>query len=689
MRNKAILILICFLFCSSAYGAYFDHYVQPDSNDSGATDGANARDGNTSTYAELGVLNNVVFYAPTGRGDANTVMVYCAMFNGVSEENADVNIEVYYNGSYKSVNDGAVTMNTWMAFATALPDNLESIRITNNGTYVLRIKQVQIGVEWVQLDADALSMFDFNEVWTGDAFAVDGLSATCAFSDTGNEGVDNSLDFVQFIDGNGVGQTIVDLFGDVNAALVLCESGDVIGVEKDGTTIIATVTTGADPCMITFSADQTAVNSIGICPNSPNDVNLYQFFIRGRPLSSNTTYYTLTYTAGANGSITGTSPQTVESDGNGTAVTAVGNSCYRFLNWSDACDANPRQDTGVTADITVVANFEQWPLYDVVYTADAHGWINSIDNSSYSQQVLCGNNAIAVTAIAMSGYRFSAWSDACDANPRQDINVTGQIEVTANFIPSVWSLWLSVASIAGTITSPPTGAGHYYYDNNEIVEINTVANGGYTFSNWTGSSVAAGKVADANSANTTILMDADYTLHANFTPNPNDWTLTVNDDGNGTATGSGTYTDGNLAPIVATPAEDYYFTVWSGDINSISDINAASTTILMDANYTITANFSTCTAYLARYNSIDGVSYLVDDFNDIPCGTTLEFDATNPDTTFIGWLSTGGASIDDATQSNINVTVTGDGTITAVFISDFYDRLDRLDRMTRQGRLPR
>ncbi|MEI7957298.1 MAG: hypothetical protein WCJ66_19210, partial [Verrucomicrobiota bacterium] len=67
--------------------------------------------------------------------------------------------------------------------------------------------------------------------------------------------------------------------------------------------------------------------------------------------------YTLTYTAGTNGSITGTSPQTVASGGSGTAVTAVPNANYHFVNWSDSSTTNPRTDSSVTADVSVTANF--------------------------------------------------------------------------------------------------------------------------------------------------------------------------------------------------------------------------------------------------------------------------------------------------------------------------------------------
>jgi hypothetical protein len=67
--------------------------------------------------------------------------------------------------------------------------------------------------------------------------------------------------------------------------------------------------------------------------------------------------YNITYTAGANGSLTGTNPQTVNYGLNGSAVTAVADFGYHFVNWSDNSVANPRIDTNVKGNISVTANF--------------------------------------------------------------------------------------------------------------------------------------------------------------------------------------------------------------------------------------------------------------------------------------------------------------------------------------------
>ena len=58
--------------------------------------------------------------------------------------------------------------------------------------------------------------------------------------------------------------------------------------------------------------------------------------------------YTLTYTAGANGTISGTSPQTVNSGDSGSAILAVPNAGYSFAQWSDGVTTNPRIDSNVT-----------------------------------------------------------------------------------------------------------------------------------------------------------------------------------------------------------------------------------------------------------------------------------------------------------------------------------------------------
>ena len=46
-----------------------------------------------------------------------------------------------------------------------------------------------------------------------------------------------------------------------------------------------------------------------------------------------------------------------------------------------------------------------------------------------------------------------------------------------------------------------------------------------------------------------------------------------------------------MVNLVVTPARGYKFAKWSGDVDTIANVNAASTNITMNGNYYICANF--------------------------------------------------------------------------------------------------
>ena len=144
--------------------------------------------------------------------------------------------------------------------------------------------------------------------------------------------------------------------------------------------------------------------------------------------STPTPTYTLTYAAGTGGTISGTSPQTVNSDSSGTAVTAVANTGYTFLNWSDGVTTASRTDTDVIQNIQVTANFAI-DTYTLTYSAGGGGTISG----ATTQTVNYSSSGSAVTAVPSSGYNFTSWSDGLTQNPRTDTNVNQNITIAANF----------------------------------------------------------------------------------------------------------------------------------------------------------------------------------------------------------------------------------------------------------------
>ncbi len=146
---------------------------------------------------------------------------------------------------------------------------------------------------------------------------------------------------------------------------------------------------------------------------------------------------------------------------------------------------------------------------------------------------------------------------------------------------------LTIASTTGGSTSPAAGIHSYAQD----VEVDLVASpdAGYRFVGWTGD---VDTVANVTAASTIITMNDGYSITANFVKR---YGLTVSSTTGGSVTipgeGLHTYDEGEVVNLVAKGEEGYRFINWTGEIDTISDANAALTTIIINADYVITANF--------------------------------------------------------------------------------------------------
>ena len=165
------------------------------------------------------------------------------------------------------------------------------------------------------------------------------------------------------------------------------------------------------------------------------------------------------YLAALHGSLTGDSTQVVSPGQTSSAVTAVPDTGYSFVNWSDGSTTNPRTDANTTGDFSVTANFTI-NSYTLTYTAGANGSLTG----SNPQAVNYGASGSAVTAVADSGYHFVDWSDASTDNPRTDTNISGDLSVTANFAITPWACGDTIAYGGGPYDSNGTTqvTGGYY-----------------------------------------------------------------------------------------------------------------------------------------------------------------------------------------------------------------------------------
>ncbi len=156
--------------------------------------------------------------------------------------------------------------------------------------------------------------------------------------------------------------------------------------------------------------------------------------------------------------------------------------------------------------------------------------------------------------------------------------------------PTQYNLAIS-STEGGEVITP--GEGTFTFDEGTVVDLTAEAEQDYYFDNWTGD---ASTVGNLNYATTTITINDHYSITANFQQiPPGQFSLTIRSTIGGVVTipgeGTATYDEGTVVNLMAEAEESHRFINWTGDVGTIADINAAVTTIAMNDDYLITANF--------------------------------------------------------------------------------------------------
>jgi hypothetical protein len=177
------------------------------------------------------------------------------------------------------------------------------------------------------------------------------------------------------------------------------------------------------------------------------------------------------------------------------------------------------------------------------------------------------------------------------------VTTNGDYSITANFEETEGTYYTLTVGVTGSGSTSPTVGAHTYAAG-AVISISATQASGYHFVNWTGN---VGTVANVNASSTTITMNSDYSIVANFEQTAvTYYSLNMAATGSGStspAVGQHTYAAGTVVPIIATPAGGYYFVNWTGNVGTVANVNAASTTITMSGNYSITANFEVAVPY--------------------------------------------------------------------------------------------
>jgi len=327
--------------------------------------------------------------------------------------------------------------------------------------------------------------------------------------------------------------------------------------------------------------------------------------------------FTLTVNCMEGGNVTADGGLTVVGPGQGSKVYEAGTAVnlqalegqgYGFVNWTR--DVGTVDDVGnatthihMYGNYTIQANFGlKW----CTLTPGSTGGGNVTTPGEPGPYQYLKDSTVALVAEADECYRFVEW-----AGPDEDrvadryavsttITMLGNYTIQANF-EALPNYVLNVShGVGGHVTAP--GEGGFTYCEGTVVPLLAVPDLGYGFGNWT-DDVAT--VANPNDASTTITMNGNYTIQANFLAIP--YQLTVGHTGPGHVAappGEGTfsYPPGTVVSLSAVADEGNHFGNWTGDVGTVADIEQQATTITMNDDYAITANFHSGPPYYQGFD---------------------------------------------------------------------------------------
>jgi|GEM_PF-579776 len=294
--------------------------------------------------------------------------------------------------------------------------------------------------------------------------------------------------------------------------------------------------------------------------------------------------YTLSLAA-TNGSVVANPQKAGYSYNESVSLQAVPNTGYHFTGWSGSLSGSTNPASIVmNADKSVTAGFAI-NTYTLTTNATNGSVVKSPQAASYTH-----GSTVSLQAVAAEGYEFAGWSGAVSgsANP-VEIVMDSSKSVTAAFTVKTYTLTTSATN--GSVVRSPESTT---YTHGSTVSLQAVAAEGYHFTGWSGA-------VTGSSNPVSLVMDASKSVTAAFAANA--YTLSISAS-NGTVTANpsqATYTHGQVVTLTATPSTGYSFSSWSGDASG----TAASTTITMDANKSVTAAF-TLNTYTLSISAANG-----------------------------------------------------------------------------------
>ena len=420
--------------------------------------------------------------------------------------------------------------------------------------------------------------------------------------------------------------------GTYNVTLTASNS---VGSDTETKTDYITVTSPQPP-VADFTASSTNISagdSVTFTDTSINNPTSWSWsFEGGTPATSTDQNPTVTYNTAGTYDVTLTATNAYGSDSETKldyidvsavpyCTSSAGNQGYEYIAGVVVGDLNNTSGASGYTDFTnLAANVTQDATVSVSLTPGFTGssyteyWKIWIDYNGDHDFEDSGEEVFAGSGSSVVSGNFTVPTSTITGDTRMRVSMSystyppycgtftyGEVEdYTVNITPVCTQYTLTTNTVGnGSITLDPPGGT---YCEGTVVTLTAVPDSGWQFDNWSGD-------LSGTQNPTTITMGSNKTVTANFSQIPvQQYTLTVNTVGQGSVTldpPGGTYNEGTVVTLTAVADSGWQFDNWSGDLSGSTN----PTTITMDANKTVTANFSeVTTTYTVGFTTVFGTS---------------------------------------------------------------------------------
>ncbi len=231
--------------------------------------------------------------------------------------------------------------------------------------------------------------------------------------------------------------------------------------------------------------------------------------------------------------------------------------------------------------------------FDITVNIDGGSGVNSVSRSANPPYVL--SQTVTLSAVPDAAWYFDHWEgDLSGTDSPQSLEVTPATVVTAFFKQRCFNLTRSHTGLGGDpvpnkANSAICPAGQYVAG--ELINFSATADPHWVIAGWTGT--------DGGSSSTLTMPAADRQVIVNYSPICYTLTTSVIPTVAGTINRSlgpncpppgpaTSYLEGTIETLTATALDGYRFTNWSGNASG----TVPETTVTMDNNYSVTANFA-------------------------------------------------------------------------------------------------